>query len=241
MSGLRVENLQVRYGRITAVQGVSLHCDPGEILAIVGANGAGKSSTMLAIAGGLEDASVQGSVTFEGTELLGRPPEAIVKSGIALVPERRRIFGSLSVEENLRLGATVCDDSTLDAKLEEALERFPILGEKRHQRARLLSGGQQQQLAIARALMAEPRILLLDEPSLGLSPMLVETIFEHVVRMREEGIGIVLVEQNAVRAIEIADRSLVMRSGSITGKADGLSRTELTAAFLGADHRAVAS
>ena len=233
MSGLKVEDLHIRYGPVAAVRGVSFTCEPGEILTVVGPNGAGKSSSLLAIAGGNEQGSIQGSATFEDRELLGTPAETIVEQGIALVPERRRIFGTLSVEENLRLGGTVRTREETDAALDEAMERFPVLGERRHVRARLLSGGQQQQLAIGRALMSRPSMLLLDEPSLGLAPLIVDSVFEAIVAMRDDGIGIVLVEQNANRAIDVADRSIVMRNGEIVGDGDRLSRDELTAAFLG--------
>lgn len=233
MSGLRVENLQIRYGPVAAVRGISFSCERGQIVTIVGPNGAGKSSSLLAIAGGNEHGSIQGSVVFEGHELLGAPAESIVKRGIALVPERRRIFGTLSVEENLRLGATVRTREEADLTMDEVMDRFPVLAERRHSRARLLSGGQQQQLTIGRALMSRPSMLLLDEPSLGLAPLIVDSVFEVIGAMREEGIGIVLVEQNANRAIEIADRSIVMRNGEIVGDGDRLNREELTAAFLG--------
>jgi branched-chain amino acid transport system ATP-binding protein len=234
LSGLRVENLSVRYGRVAAVRDVSFSCEFGEMVAILGPNGAGKSSTLVAIAGGLASSTVTGSVSLGDRPLAGLVPEALVRAGIALVPERRRIFGTLTVEENLRVGGTVRGrDREVVADVEAMMQRFPILGERRTQRGGLLSGGEQQQLAIARALMSRPRMLLLDEPSLGLAPLIVNSVFEILDGLRNEGIGIVLVEQSARRAINMADRSFLMRGGELVAAGDETVQSELTAALLG--------
>jgi branched-chain amino acid transport system ATP-binding protein len=204
------------------------------MVAILGPNGAGKSSTLVAIAGGLAPSTVTGSVSLGDRPLAGLVPEALVRAGIALVPERRRIFGTLTVEENLRVGGTVRGrDREVVADVEAMMQRFPILGERRTQRGGLLSGGEQQQLAIARALMSRPRMLLLDEPSLGLAPLIVNSVFEILDGLRNEGIGIVLVEQSARRAINMADRSFLMRGGELVAAGDETVQSELTAALLG--------
>lgn len=209
---LSVRGLTVRYGSVTAVHGIDLDVAEGELVALVGPNGAGKSSTLAAITGAVRPA--RGTVTLDGGVLSGLAPEKVVRRGVALVPEGRHIFTGLSVAENLALGATIRRSGAAE-DLERELERFPILRERYRQQAGLLSGGEQQQLAIARALMSRPRLLLLDEPSLGLAPKIVDLVFETVARLRREGLTIVLVEQNATRAVELADRTSVLRTGRI--------------------------
>ncbi len=212
---LSVEALRVQYGPVTAVRDVSFDCLPGEILTLVGANGAGKSSTLLAIAGGLR-ANVRGSVELDGQPLLKVPPEQRVARGLALVPERRRILATLTVRENLLVAtAPRRDKKAARCEVDAMMSRFPILGQRASNPAGLLSGGEQQQLSIARALLAKPTMLLLDEPSLGLAPKVIDEIFALLEELRAEGIGVVLVEQNARRAVAVADRALLLRQGSI--------------------------
>lgn len=211
---LSVRELTVRYGSVTAVHGIDLDVAAGELVAVVGPNGAGKSSTLRAISGLVRPTA--GTVTLDGAVISGANPEDVIRRGVALVPEGRNIFTSLTVAENLALGATIRHRSPdLAADRERELDRFPILRERYGQPAGLLSGGEQQQLAIARALMSRPRVLLLDEPSLGLSPRLVDLVFETVAHLRQEGLTIVLVEQNATRAVELADRTAVLRTGRL--------------------------
>lgn len=205
---LSVQGVTVAYGQVTAVRDASLDVGSGEIVAIVGANGAGKTSLLHAIAGVVRPSD--GTVRLDRKMLTGRPPEMIVREGVALVPEGRRIFGGLTVEENLRL-ANLRHDS-----LYSTYERFPALKTRRNQPAGVLSGGEGQQLAIARALLTRPTILLMDEPSLGLSPLLIDTVFAIVEHLRADGFGILLVEQKARRAVELADRSLLMRQGRLS-------------------------
>jgi len=232
---LKVEHLEVRYGRVAAVRDVSFDVAAGEIVGLIGPNGAGKSSTLAAITGQLQP--TQGTVLLDGESLLGQSPERIVRRGVSLVPEGRQIFGTLTVAENLSLGSVVRrDKSAVAADLERELERFPILRRYYDSPAGRLSGGEQQQLAIARALLARPRILLLDEPSLGLAPLIIDAVFEVLEQLRSEGVTIVLVEQNAARTIEVADRCYVLRNGTIalTGTSDALIETaDMTAAYLG--------
>jgi branched-chain amino acid transport system ATP-binding protein len=232
---LKIEHLHVHYGRIAAVRGISLHVEEGEIVTLVGPNGAGKSTTLLAIVGMARPTS--GRITFGSDSLVGEPPENIVRRGISLVPEGRRIHATLTVEENLRLGATVRNDrAAVRADLDDVLDRFPILGTYLHNPAGKLSGGEQQQLAIARALLSRPRLLLLDEPSLGLAPLLVDLVFDSLERLRTEGMTILLVEQNAMRAVELADRAYVLRTGRIElegARDELLERADFEAAYLG--------
>ncbi|OZD06571.1 MULTISPECIES: ABC transporter ATP-binding protein [unclassified Rhodococcus (in: high G+C Gram-positive bacteria)] len=217
---LKVEDLSVTYGPVAAVRGISFTCDEGEIVTIVGANGAGKSSALLAVAGGLRS-GVSGTVTLNGTSLLGLAPETRVARGLALVPERRRILASLTVRENLQVAtASRRNKPAAHRQIGEMMDRFPILASRAGGPAGLLSGGEQQQLAIARALLAKPTILLLDEPSLGLAPKVIDDIFALLAELRRDGIGVVLVEQNARRAAAIADRALLLRQGSITAEED---------------------
>ena len=211
---LAVRDLTVRYGNLTAVQGVSLEVGDGELVGLIGPNGAGKSTTLAAIAGFLTPAS--GSIEFRGAHVAGEAPERIVRRGIAVVPEGRHIFGTLSVAENLQLGTTPVGDRAAAAEtLESVLELFPILKTYYRSSAAKLSGGEQQQLAIARALLSRPRLLLLDEPSLGLAPLMVDTVFDKLALLRQTGTTILLVEQNAVATVELADRTYVLRTGRI--------------------------
>ena len=211
---LRVSDLHVRYGEITAVRGVSLDVEEREIVCIVGPNGAGKSSTLLAIAGGLQQA--EGVVELNGSPLLGRPPETLARLGISLVPEGRHVFGTLTVEENLRLGTKMRKNrSAIEQDVERIYGQFPILKERRRAPAGKLSGGEQQQLVIARALMTGPQIVLLDEPSLGLAPQMVDTVYDILWELREQGVTMLVVEQSVERAFDVADRIYVMRTGQI--------------------------
>jgi branched-chain amino acid transport system ATP-binding protein len=234
---LSVENLYASYGAIRAVHGISLEVAEGELVALLGINGAGKSTTLKAITGVLRP--IEGSVRFRGAEIANRKPEAIVKMGIALVPEGRDIFGGLTVGENLRLGAFVgFDRERYKADLDEMFALFPILKERFHQAGGLLSGGEQQMLAIARALMSRPKLLMLDEPSLGLSPAMTDQIFELIAMLRERGTTILLVEQNAERALAIVDRAYLLATGSVSfvgTPAELEQKVDLTSVYLGGD------
>jgi len=214
MSALTLEALDVRYGGVQAVRGLSFEVAPGEIVGLIGANGAGKSSTLHAIMGVAP--IVGGDVRLGGGSLRGRRPEDIARSGIALVPEGRRIFAELTVEENLRLGlAARRSRGPADGVLKGVYELFPIVEEFRARTAGALSGGQQQQLAIARALVAEPDVLMLDEPSLGLAPAVVDIVFDALAAIRERGLAVLLVEQRAQRTVAAADRSHVLSNGEL--------------------------
>jgi branched-chain amino acid transport system ATP-binding protein len=232
---LTLENVYVRYGSITALRGVSLHVEQGEMVGLIGANGAGKTTTLMTVAGVLKP--TQGHITFVGASIAGQSPEDIVRQGIALVPEGRRIFPSLTVEENLRLGAAIrANRATIQQDLDEMCTRFPILGQRLKQAGGTLSGGEQQQLAIARALMSRPALLMLDEPSLGLAPILVEEIFKLVARLRETGVTILLVEQNVERSLEIVDRAYLLKTGQVEfegSTAELRSHVDITSAYLG--------
>ena len=210
---LAVEGLDVVYGRVPAIRGLSLEVAAGEIVGLIGPNGAGKSTTLHAIVG-LVPCSA-GDVRLAGRSLRGRSPEQIARSGIALVPEGRRIFGGFSVEENLRLGLAAGRGNGVAAPLEGVYELFPVLAEMRNRPAGALSGGQQQQLAIGRALVARPDVLLLDEPSLGLAPALVDLVFEALAAIRERGVTVLLVEQRAQRTVAFADRTYVLGNGEL--------------------------
>ncbi len=211
---LKLENLKLRYGAVEAVRGIDLDVRKGEIVVLLGANGAGKSSTMKGVAG-LQPVS-EGRVFFDGADITDMPPEEIPLSGLTLSPEGRRVFGTLTVDDNLRMGAyAVRDGAAVEAARERVFDLFPILGERKDQYAGTLSGGQQQMLAIGRALMCDPRLLLLDEPSLGLAPLIVERVFELIATLRDQGVTIFLVEQNVAGALDIADRAYLMASGRI--------------------------
>jgi branched-chain amino acid transport system ATP-binding protein len=233
MTALVVEDLEVRFDAVRAVRGLSFTVEPGEIVGLIGPNGAGKSSTLHAIMGAAPVAA--GEVRLGGVSLVGRKPEDVARSGIALVPEGRRIFGELTVEENLRLGlAGRRSQSGGAAALERAYELFPIVREFRRRHAGALSGGQQQQLAIARALVAEPDVLLLDEPSLGLAPRIVDVVFDALAAIRETGLAVLLVEQRAQRTIALADRSHVLSNGELRltlGRDDAADTEKLVAAY----------
>jgi branched-chain amino acid transport system ATP-binding protein len=214
VSTLHVEGLEVAYGGVPAVRGLSLDVAPGEIVGLIGPNGAGKSTTLHAVMG-LVPARA-GEIRFGDHSLRGRPPEAIARSGIALVPEGRRLFAELTVEENLRLGVAARRRANGDGEaVAEVAELFPVVEEFRNRPAGALSGGQQQQLAIARALVARPSILLLDEPSLGLAPTVVDLVFSTLQEIAERGIGVLLVEQRAQRTVALAARTHVLANGEL--------------------------
>lgn len=234
---LEVVDLEVRYGPIRAVRGVSLTVEDAEKVALLGANGAGKSSTLLAVAGALGHTS--GKVSLGGEDVSHLSPERLVRKGLAMVPETRDVFPDLTVLENLTLGAFTQrgHKKVVAESREHMLALFPILAERAGQAAGTLSGGEQQMLVIARAMMSRPRILLLDEPSLGLAPTIVDRIFEMIVRLRETGLTILLVEQNAGKALEVADRAYVMRLGRVaaSGSASQIAGAyDLKALYLGA-------
>jgi branched-chain amino acid transport system ATP-binding protein len=212
---LEVTGLGVHYGRICAVEDLSLEVKQGEIVGLIGPNGAGKSSALGAIVGTVRAST--GTVEFEGSSLLGEAPERTVRRGLSLVPEGRDIFASMTVAENLKLGTTVlADRDSAERAIERELERFPMLRRYYDRTAGHLSGGEQQQLAIARGLLSNPRLLILDEPTLGLAPVIVDLVFEVLAKLREDGVTVLLVEQNATRTIALADRCYVLRAGRVT-------------------------
>ena len=232
---LTLQDVRVHYGAIQAVKGISLEVQERELVTIVGANGAGKTTTLRTISGIYRPTT--GSITFEGRNLAALPSHEIVALGISQAPEGRQIFGSLSVRDNLMLGATRrADRAGIAQELDYLVSLFPVLGERMNQSGGTLSGGEQQMLAIARALMAKPRLLLLDEPSLGLAPMLVNRIFAVISRLKETGVTILLVEQNARKALEIADRAYVMETGRVILGGDArelAANPEIEKAYLG--------
>ena len=234
MSTLELRSVDVAYGGVPAVRGLSLTVSAGEIVGLIGPNGAGKSTTLHAIMG-LVPAKA-GDVLLDGVSLRGKPPEAVARSGLALVPEGRRLFAELTVEENLRLGlAGRADPSGVDEDLAAVAELFPIVEDFKHRPVGTLSGGQQQQLAIARALVASPSVLLLDEPSLGLAPTVVDLVFSTLQTIRARGLGILLVEQRAQRTVALADRTHVLANGELrlTLTPDDAGDTEkMVAAYL---------
>jgi branched-chain amino acid transport system ATP-binding protein len=211
---LELERVSSGYGRTQVLHDVSLTVGTGEIVALIGANGAGKSTLLNTVMGLLP--GISGEIRFDGRSIGRLPTPAIVRAGLGQVPERRQLFGTMSVEENLRMGAySVADRAAVAAALEEQFARFPILRERRRQAASTLSGGEQQMVAIARAMMARPRLMLLDEPSLGLAPLLVEQIMEQIIALRGTGTTLLVVEQNARAALRIADRGYVLENGRI--------------------------
>ena len=232
---LTLQDVRVHYGAIQAVKGISLEVRERELVTIVGANGAGKTTTLRTISGIYRPTT--GSISFEGRNLAALPSHEIVALGISQAPEGRQIFGSLSVRDNLMLGATRrADRAGIAQELDYLVSLFPVLGERMNQSGGTLSGGEQQMLAIARALMAKPRLLLLDEPSLGLAPMLVNRIFAVISRLKETGVTILLVEQNARKALEIADRAYVMETGRVILGGDArelAANPEIEKAYLG--------
>ena len=235
MAMLEVNDLHVYYGVIQALKGISFHVDQGEVIALIGANGAGKTTTLQTLTGILSAKS--GSIKFEGKDLTKTPAHKIVEMGMAHVPEGRRVFADMSVYENLLLGAyTRKDKNEIQESLKNVYKRFPRLEERKGQRAGTLSGGEQQMLAMGRALMSRPRIILMDEPSMGLSPIFVNEIFDIIKEVSESGTTVLLVEQNAKKALSIADRAYVLETGSITmdGKAEDLLNDEaVQKAYLG--------
>ena len=233
---LEVTDLEVRYGAIRAVRGVSLSVANGELVALVGANGAGKSSTLMCIAGALKAAG--GSVRLDGEDITSAKPEAIVRRGVATVPETRDVFPDLTVEENLTLGGYTrrSDGAALAEDRQRMLALFPRLAERSAQPAGTLSGGEQQMLVIARAMMSRPKVLLLDEPSLGLAPVVVDQIFTMIAALKAAGTTILLVEQNVAKALAVADRAYVMRLGRIAASGSAAEiggATDLKALYLG--------
>jgi branched-chain amino acid transport system ATP-binding protein len=224
----------VSYGRVPAVRGVSVRVAAGEIVCIVGPNGAGKTTTLETIAGTLSPSA--GAIRLDGAAIAGQAPETIARMGVSLVPENRHVFGQLTVEENLRLGSQMRRDrDRIEPDFERVLGHFPFLRERLGTPGGKLSGGEQQQLAIARALMTAPKLILLDEPALGLAPLIVATVYDILRTLRGQGITLLVVEQSTHRALENADRIYVMRSGEIVlhGARDALTRDEVEAAYFG--------
>ena len=234
MSMLEVHDLHVYYGSIHAVKGVSFNVEAGEIVTLIGANGAGKSTTLNTVSGILRPRT--GTIEFEGESLVGVPAHKMVSRGIALCPEGRRVFGNLTVRENLEMGAFTRPDDEAKETRREVYERFPRLKERRNQLAATLSGGEQQMLAMGRALMSKPKLIMLDEPSMGLAPILVQEIFDIIKALNEDGTTVLLVEQNASKALSIADRGYVLEVGTVskTGTgADLLHDDDVRKAYLG--------
>ncbi len=234
MTLLRLQGVTAFYGAIQALRGVDLHVDPGEIVALIGANGAGKSTLMMTVCG--SPRARAGSISYDGRDITAEPTHRIMRSGIAQSPEGRRIFGRMTVNENLLMGGQVARMAGFEQLREQAFTLFPRLKERINQRAGTLSGGEQQMLAIARALMTRPRLLLLDEPSLGLAPLVVRQIFGAIRDLnRETGLTVLLVEQNAYQALRLAHRGYVLVNGAITMEGPGrelLARPEIKAAYL---------
>ena len=231
---LEVDNINVYYGAIHAIKGISFHVNEGEIVTLIGANGAGKTTSLNTVTGLLR--SKTGDVKFEGKSIAHMAAHSVVKQGLALVPEGRRIFTQLTVEENLEMGAYTRDKSEIPGALEQVFELFPRLKERRSQIGGTLSGGEQQMLAMGRALMSKPRLMMLDEPSMGLAPILVEQVFEIIRSLHQAGTTILLVEQNAQMALSIADRAYVLENGQITLSGTGaeLAQSEkVRKAYLG--------
>lgn len=230
---LKINDLHVSYGGIRAIRGVSLEIPDKEIVTLIGANGAGKSTTLRSVAGLVKPDS--GSIELDGQELVGKSPNEIITHGIALVPEGRRVFANLTVLENIKIGGYLRKDS-LDEDIEKMYSLFPILKERNWQLAGTLSGGEQQMLAVARALMSKPKIIMMDEPSLGLAPLIVRDIFDIIKEINKQGVTVLLIEQNANMALKIADRAYVMETGKITMSGTGaelLADERIRKAYLG--------
>ena len=232
---LSVENLQCRYGKVAAVQGLSLEVKKGELVSLIGANGAGKTTTLKAISGVLP--AVGGKILFEGEDITRASARRVLDLGIAHCPEGRRVFPYMTVRENLEMGCYLRKDKAgIEADLGRLFERFPILAERRAQAAGTLSGGEQQMLAISRALMSRPKLVLFDEPSLGLAPNIVERTYDIITAIRAEGVTVMMVEQNALAALELSDRAYVMEQGRVTRTGSGaalLNDPEVKKAYLG--------
>lgn len=231
---LEIESLTTKYGSISALRDVSLSVGVGEVVGLIGPNGAGKTTLMGSIAGLLQPTS--GRVMLEGRDVTGSAPDTMLRSGVALVPEHRRIFTDLTVGENLRIGGVTASPKERGELFDEMVELFPILGERQHTSAGYLSGGEAQQLAIARALMSKPRLVMMDEPSLGLAPVLVDVVFELLDKLRLQGRTLLIVEQNATRMLDVADRAYVLRSGEIVASGSGeelAARDDLFDTFVG--------
>jgi branched-chain amino acid transport system ATP-binding protein len=232
---LELAKLAVAYGGIQAVKGIDLHVGQGELVCLIGANGAGKTTTLKGICGVQPVKS--GTIRYGGDNITGRPAFELVRKGLAMVPEGRGVFGALTIEENLAMGAYVRSDTVgIKADIERVFGWFPRLKERRKQTAGTLSGGEQQMLAMGRALMSKPKLLLLDEPSMGLAPLMVQKVFETVLAVSREGVTILLIEQNAKLALEVSDRGYVMESGAITIEGDAktlLHDPAVRAAYLG--------
>ncbi len=230
---LKINDLHVSYGGIRAIRGVSLEIPDKKIVTLIGANGAGKSTTLRTIAGLVKPDS--GSIELDGEELTGKSPNEIIERGIALVPEGRRVFSNLTVLENIKIGGYLRKDS-LDSDIKKMYELFPILKERNWQQAGTLSGGEQQMLAVARALMSKPKIIMMDEPSLGLAPLIVRDIFDIIKEINNQGVTVLLIEQNANMALKIADKAYVMETGKITMTGTGaelLADEAIRKAYLG--------
>ncbi len=231
---LEIDRLSTHYGAICAVDNASLHVQKGEIVSLIGANGAGKTSLLMTVCGNPRAST--GTVQFEGEDITHLPPHHIMRKGIAISPEGRRIFPALTVTENLQMGGFFLDKSAIADGIEHVYHLFPRLRERAQQRAGTMSGGEQQMLAIGRALMSQPRLLLLDEPTLGLAPLIIAQIFDIIQTVRDEGVTVFLVEQNANRALQIADRGYVLENGRIVLEDTGanlLSNDEVRRAYLG--------
>ena len=233
---LRVESLECHYGKVAAVRGLSLEVTRGELVSLIGANGAGKTTTLKAISGVLPPSA--GRVMFEGEDITRASARRVLQLGIAHCPEGRRVFPYMTVRENLEMGSYLRKDQAgIEADMSRLYERFPILHERREQAAGTLSGGEQQMLAISRALMSRPKLVMFDEPSLGLAPNIVEKTFDIIKQIRSEGVTVVMVEQNALAALELSDRSYVMEQGSVTLTGTGqelLDNPHVKQAYLGA-------
>lgn len=235
---LEISNLVVKYGHAEAIKGISLKVESGKIVAVLGSNGAGKSTLLRAISG-LQPASRESEIKLNGENIVGLPPDRIVSKGISQVPEGRKIFAGLTVKENLRVGAYLRHDKNgIEEDIEKYYELFPRLKERYKQQAGTLSGGEQQMLAIARALMSKPKLLLLDEPSMGLAPVIVERIYENILQIRNQGVTMMLVEQNANIALTISDYAYIIANGQIRLEGDTeelLKKENFVTSYLGCD------